>query len=224
MSSKNEKLIKLLRDIQLSCLSRLKIFHSNQLIGQDAAAARRQEIEDLELDLYSELILADELDYNEHQLLQGIVAVKITPTDAPDAFLEKFNDLMKWIRTEILVPLQERSAQILPSQWNQKMLDELLKVRRALRATKNKLSANQQDPNSDPDFTEKETEFTGLLASYRRHLRDNTVQANESAINTIKLIIDLIKAVNDTAEFISTYQMMNDFIASQIPATKNDDA
>lgn len=224
MPSQKETLIHQLRDVQLSCLARLKAFQNNQLIKDQAATDAKQQIEDLEVDLHSALLWADELSYDEHQLLQAIVALKLAPEDTPDAFLEHFSILQQLIRDMILIPLQERAAQAAPSQWNQKMLDELLKIRRALRETKNALIAADQDPTADPEFLEQEAAFTAFLAVYRKHLRENTVQADENAIKTIELMIGLIKAATDVPKFKASYQMLNDYVESQIPVTEEKDA
>lgn len=224
MPSQKETLIHQLRDVQLSCLARLKTFQNNQLINDQAATDAKQQIEDLEVDLHSALLWADELAYDEHQLLQAIVALKLAPEETPDTFLDHFSNLQQLIRDMILTPLQERAAQAAPSQWNQKMLDELLKIRRALRETKNTLIAGNQDPTADPEFLELESAFTAFLAVYRKHLRENTVQADEDAIKTMELMTGLIKAATDVPKFKASYQLLNDYVESQIPVTEEEDA
>ena len=81
MPSQKETLIHQLRDVQLSCLARLKAFQNNQLINDQAATDAKQQIEDLEVDLHSALLWADELSE------RGCLAIRLVGADT--AGLEK---------------------------------------------------------------------------------------------------------------------------------------
>lgn len=224
MPSQNETLITLLRDVQQSCLAKLQALQSNGTEADDRISATQARIAQLEKDFSDEGLWAHPLDYNNHELLQAIVAVKMAPEQDPDHFFEKADHLITYLSESILPKLQDFSANADTSVWNQKMLDELLKMRRALRKTKNDLIQAGEDLDNDAGFIDLEHTFTALLATYRQHLRENDILSNEDNIRLMQLLIDLIKTAATVAEFKTAYQTLNDFIESQLPATENEDA
>lgn len=224
MPSKNETLITLLRDIHQSCLAKLKALEGTEAAEDDRISEALDQITQLESDFNDEALWSHPLDYNHHELLQAIVAVKMAPEQDTDHFIEKVNHLLAYLTDHILSKLQDFSTNADTSVWNQKMLDELLKMRRALRQTKNDLIQAGADLGNDAAFAELETTFTALLADYRKLLRDNDIQSNEDHIRLMQLLIDLVKTAASVADFKTAYQTLIDFVKSQIPANENPDA
>lgn len=224
MPSQNETLITLLRDVHQSCLTKLQTLQSAATGDTSSFSEAQAKITQLESDFNNEALWAHTLDYDNHELLQAIVAVKMAPDDDPDGFLEKTAHLIAYLRADILDKLQAFSRNADTSVWNQKMLDELLKMRRALRKTKNDLIGAGHDLENDSEFVDLENNFTALLADYRTYLRDNKVQSNEDDIRLIQLLIELVKSAATVKDFKAAYQTLNDFVKSQIPDTEKEES
>ncbi|MEQ8702682.1 MAG: hypothetical protein RIC19_02120 [Phaeodactylibacter sp.] len=224
MPAQNETLITLLRDIHQSCISKLQNIQSTDTEEGTRLSETQAQIAQLEKDFNNEALWAHAVEYDNHELLQAIVAVKMAPETETGHFLDKVEHLLLFLKDNLLSKLQAFSNQADTSVWNQKMLDELLKVRRALRQTKSTLTEAGHDLESDEELIILEESFTLLLADYRKHLRENSVQSNEDHIRLMQLLSDLIKSAGTVADFKSAYQTLNDFVERQIPSNEKEDS
>jgi len=223
MPSQNETLITLLRDVHQSCLTKFQALQNTATAGSDQFLATQDRIAQLESDFKDEALWAHPVDYNNHELLQAIVAVKMAPEEDPVNFFAKADHLIDYLTEHILSKIQDFSTNADTSVWNQKMLDELMKMRRALRNTKNNLIQAGEELGNDTAFVNLEDTFTTLLVAYRKHLRENSVQSNEDNIRLMQLLVELVKTAATVADFKTTYQTLNDYVKSQLPAPKNEE-
>jgi hypothetical protein len=224
MSKENQKLITYLQGAMDACT--VKVGQLRTAVGNDhqELATVEQEMKTLFNDFNKPDLWVHPVEYDENQLVKKILEVRIADAQDPTPFIERIRKLMTYLRQTVLTEAQSWLEAADTSTWNQKMLDELLKVRRVLRETKKRFADGGYDFDGDADFLAIETRFTDLLAIYRKKLRENEVSTDENDISSMVLLQTLIQSSPDVPAFKVNYQMLNTFIAEKCGESTDDPA
>ncbi|TXB62916.1 hypothetical protein [Phaeodactylibacter luteus] len=213
MPTQNEALIALLQDAHTTCQNHLSTAQETEALGADEIEAARSELASVFRDFSEPALWVQEAAYDKTALLHKLIALKRAAEGPTTPFLEHMDKLIRYLREELLSAIQDNLQATDTSAWNLKMLDELLKIRRVLRDTKRKFIEAGHPLDTDEAFLAVQDRFTGLLADYRKLLRENAVQANEADIGIMQLLYSLIQSAATVAAFVEAYTTLNDVVA-----------
>lgn len=222
MPTGNEELILFLKDAHQACQAKLEALESQRDTVDQAQLKRTQsEVQALFEGFSHQGLWVHPVEYEKSKLLQSIVEIKMAPEHEPLSFLEKVAQLIDYLRDSVLPSAKAFLEQAGTSEWNLKMLDELLQIRRSLREAKHRFAEAGHNLEEDEAFLKLEEEFTALLAIYRALLRDDKLMSSEDDIRLLQLISGLLKSVGTVPDFKNAYRALNDFVAEKNNSVEN---
>lgn len=222
MSNGNEELILFLKDAHQACQSKLEALEGqNEAVDQAELERTKSEVKALFEGFSQQSLWVHPVEYEKSKLLQSIVEIKMAPEQEPLNFLEKVAQLVGYLRDSVLPSAKAFLERADTAEWNLKMLDELLRIRRSLREAKHRFAEAGDNLDEDEEFVEIEEQFTALLAIYRALLRDNKLIASEDDIRLVQLINGLLKSVGTVPDFKNAYRALNDFVAEKNSSVEN---
>jgi len=212
MDQENKELIADLKEAHQSCVQRLSSLSNNGSLPSGTVQNAVGEVQRLFDDFQAKELWVHPFSYPSAELADLILDLKIAPEGDPQAYLDRTLRLVEFLREEVLSRARTWAAAANISDWNMKMLDELLRIRRYIRDCKNRLREQGFDIDQDADLISLEEQFAEKLAEYRALLRENAVQTNEFHLDLMQQIGHLIRNAEEPQFLKRGYRRLIDCI------------
>lgn len=212
MDQENKALIAELKEAHQSCVQRLSALSGSNGLPDGAIENALEKVQQLFDDFQHKELWVHPVNYPSARLADLILDLKIAPEGDPQAYLDRTLRLVEFLREEVLSRARTWAAAANISDWNMKMLDELLRIRRYIRDCKNRLREQGFDIDQDADLISLEEQFAEKLAEYRALLRKNAVQTDEFHLDLMQQIGNLIRNAEEPQFLKRGYHRLIDCI------------
>lgn len=218
MKTDNERFKVILTDAKLICLSKYNLVEAKFGADNAEVAAIKTEMDATVGHFDNPALWLSPIPFDE-DAITGFV-VKIDQCDPADltTFLTDLRSFIKYLQDTVLkAPIAAMESTDI-TDFNLKVLDELLQAQRNIGGRKAFFKNNGTDLDAHPPFITLQDEQRPVLEEYRRVLKANEVTATESDVLIFKRIAAAIQQSTVLEKFLLVYAMLTSTMKAKIPA------